>query len=396
MNNSAFSKNRLLTILLIVAVLTVVWLSGCTTNTSRQAAETTAPTSATSQATSESTPAETMPAPAELSPVEQHYRDLLDQYLTELPAEPVGQLSTSDTQDQLVAEMRTLFENKAASQEIFKLFKQGITQLAPENADRFAAYAISGLRRNSFNDYVEIEQNYTNDPAFIDKFFKAAEPYQFNYLALQRQAAGISDTKVKALVQRAAEQGYYAASTEGMIYYLVDFSEIARYRSFLSPAMADLVVTLAIDALDPMAADGALIISRDALAARTYGLGQMADTHRGTAYGKYLAVRFRDHLTMLLYGLDNTPNFDYQTELVNDEAKQFYADVASMDQVFLGQLVAEFQAIVAANDNKINDLAREKAQALFNAVDQRYGIGDSDRDAFGQWMSGESVTASAG
>lgn len=393
MKKSLFLNSRPLALILIAAILSAIWLTGCTSNAGRQTNETAPPTSAASETVTESTPEETTPTTAELSPVEQHYRDLLDQYLAQLPAEPVGQLAVADAQSQLVAKMRNLFENKVTSQEIFELFKQGITQLAPENADRFAAYAISGLRRNSFNDYVEIEQNYTKDPAFIDKFFKAAEPYQFNYLALHRQVDQIQDSQVKALVQRAAEQGYYAASTEGMIYYLVDFSEIARYRTYLTPAMADLVVSLAIDTLDPMAADGALIISRETLAARTYGLGQMADTHRGTVYGKHLAVRFRDHLTMLLYGLDNTPNFDYQTELVNDEAKQLYSDVASMDQNFLGQLVAEFQAIVAANDNKINDLTREKAQALFDAVDQRYGIGDSDREAFGQWMSGEVVSA---
>jgi len=284
--------------------------------------------------------------------------------------------------------MARLYAGAADSRDIFALYLSGITQLSPASADLFTAYAISGMRRNSFEDYTEIEYSYTSDPAFLDRFFAEAEKYGFNWIELNRQVDAITDTKVKALVKGAQEQGYYVASSEGMIYYLVDFTRFAEYRIANSRPMADLIVTQAIDSLDPMSSDAAFIIDLPTLAARTYGIGQTLEDYKGSRYEKFLASRFRDHLNLLFFGIDNTPNFDYSTGLMTDEAKATLADAATLTETFMGQLTTEFLALIEANAGKMDDATREKAWALLDKVDEFYGLTDEDKGDYGQWMSG--------
>lgn len=388
------TKYRIWLVVLTLCLTVTIVLTGCSpaatsTSGSAEPGQTTAP----GQTSSSETTAVTEPAPSEtsepLSPVEQAYQDKLAAYLEQLPVAKVEIQPVGDTeQADLVKQMARLYAGAADSREIFALYLSGITQLSPASADLFTTYAISGMRRNSFEDYTEIEYSYTSDPAFLDRFFAEAEKYDFNWIELNRQVDAITDSKVKALVKGAQEQGYYVASSEGMIYYLVDFTRFAEFRMANTQPMSDLIVTQAIDSLDPMSSDAAFIIDLPTLAARTYGIGQTLEDYKGTRYEKYLASRFRDHLNLLFFGIDNTPNFDYGTGLMTDKARAALADAASLTETLMGQLTTEFLALIDANEGKMDEATREKAWTLLDKVDEFYGLTDEDKGDYGQWMSG--------
>ena len=388
------TKYRIWLVVLTLCLTVTIVLTGCSpaatsTSGSAEPGQTTAP----GQTSSSETTAVTEPAPSEtsepLSPVEQAYQDKLAAYLEQLPVAKVEIQPVGDTeQADLVKQMARLYAGAADSREIFALYLSGIKQLSPASADLFTTYAISGMRRNSFEDYTEIEYSYTSDPAFLDRFFAEAEKYDFNWIELNRQVDAITDSKVKALVKGAQEQGYYVASSEGMIYYLVDFTRFAEFRMANTQPMSDLIVTQAIDSLDPMSSDAAFIIDLPTLAARTYGIGQTLEDYKGTRYEKYLASRFRDHLNLLFFGIDNTPNFDYGTGLMTDKSMASLADAASLTETLMGQLTTEFLALIDANEGKMDEATREKAWALLDKVDEFYGLTDEDKGDYGQWMSG--------
>jgi len=137
-----------------------------------------------------------------------------------------------------------------------------------------------------------------------------------------------------------------------------------------------------------MSSDGAFIIDLPTLAARTYGIGQALADYQGTRYEKYLASRFRDHLTLLFFGIDNTPNFDYGTGLMSDATRAALDDAATLAETRMGQLTQQFLALVDQNKGKMDDATREKVYALLDQVDAFYGLTDADKGDYGQWMSG--------
>ena len=73
---------------------------------------------------------------------------------------------------------------------------------------------------------------------------------------------------------------------------------------------------------------------------------------------------------------------------MTDDAKATLADAATLTETLMGQMTAEFLALIEANNGKMDEAAREKTWALLDKVDEFYGLTDEDKGDYGQWMSG--------
>lgn len=318
------------------------------------------------------------------------YEAKLEAYLMDLPAVEKGVAADESTQNKLVDQMVSLFDQKAKSIEIRDLYVSGIEKLSPERADTFTAYAIAGLRRNSFEDYSAIEK-YSSDQAFMERFFKEGEAIDFKFIKFNQNTEAIQDEEIKALVNDAKEMGYFIASSEGMVYYLVDFTAFAKYRAYNTEAMADLLITLAIDDLDPMTSDAAIIIDNDTLAARTYGIEKMLRNYNGSLYERYLVVRLKDHLQMLFFGTNNTPTFDYENSEITAEGRLLFESVASVKDTLMSDIARAFIALLETTDGQLTEPITEQARSLINMAEERFEVTEQDMTNFGLWMSGQSV-----
>lgn len=328
--------------------------------------------------------------PKAVSETEKMYIAIIDGYLNKIPAEQPGTLASAEDQATLVKKMVNLYKQNASSQDLNALYIDGITKLSPNQADKFTAYAIAGMERNSFNDYSTIEK-YSNDPDFFARFTGEAQSVDNKYVTFNQQTENIKDPGVKGIVQNAKNQGYYVASAEGMLYYLVDFTQFAKYRQYNTKPMASLLETLAIDCLDPMTSDAAFIVNGDTLAARTYGIEKMLTDYKGSLYEQFLAVRFKEHINMLFFGVNNTPNFSYETNIINEKIPPLFKNIETLDGTFMAQLVKEFSTLVKANQGKLDDVTREKADNILKAIDVKYGLTEKIEMDYGQWISGNAV-----
>ncbi len=372
----------------VIAAITALamTLTSCGNQTTTQTQTTTAATTQATTTAATTTPAATT---APVNPVEQSFQAKIDAYLTDLPAEQPGTAAAADEQAKLVEQMTQLYTNKASSKDFYTLYLKGITQLSPDNADTFTALAISGMRRNSFQDYTVIEKNYTKDATFLERFLAEAKIKSYNYLKFSHDPAAITDAKVKELVNLATTQGYYVASSEGMLYYLVDFSVFAKYRNYNTKPMAALIETLAIDALDPVASDAAFLIDHSTLAARAWNIEQKLKDYQGTRFEKYMAVRFRDQMTLVFYGVNNTPTYSYETRKFTDESQAVFNDVQTLEGTQMAKLVTSFTALVAANDGKLDEATQKKADTILDTINTTYHLTDEAMKEYGDWMSGE-------
>jgi hypothetical protein len=405
-NSPLKSYSKKLAALLAASAVLVLTMAGCstgqTTQTTQAASQTTTVATTTAAATTEATTAvttaetttaaattaTTATTTAAASSVVKLYQAKIDAYLSELPTDKPGTAAPAADQTTLVTQMTQLYTAKASSKDIYTLYVQGITKLSPENADTFTAYAISGMRRNSFQDYTAIE-NYASQAGFMDLFYKEAERVNFKYAKLNRDPAAIKDPQIKMMVETAKAQGYYVASSEGMLYYLVDFTVFAKYRNYNTKPLAALIETLAIDTLDPIASDAAFIVDGTTLAARTWNIEKLLANYKGTRFEKYLAVRFKDHMTQLFYGVNNTPTYSYDTRKFSKEALALFKDVRSLDNTLMGKLVMDYTSLVSANSGKLDDATQTKANQILAKIDATYGLTDADQNDFGNWMSGE-------
>ena len=112
----------------------------------------------------------TVEAPS-VNPLEEHFKAILAKDSLELSAVETKEVAAADTQTELLAQMKSLYDQQASSREIHQLYIEGIQQLSPEQADRFTAYAIAGLRRNSFVDSIDPEA-YGGNEQLLEAFFQ--------------------------------------------------------------------------------------------------------------------------------------------------------------------------------------------------------------------------------
>ncbi|MDF1615862.1 hypothetical protein [Petrocella sp. FN5] len=322
--------------------------------------------------------------------VEKKYEDILGAYRSALPIKQSDEPVSSDAQKVWVKDMRTLYDEKGTSKAIYDLYKEGISKLASEEADLFTAYAISGMRRNSFEDYSDLE-SYVLQPDFLDRFFLEAKPYDYKYIKLSQNVDKIEDAEIKALLLAAKNQGYYIASAEGMLFYLVDFTEFAKNRDYNTKPMRDLLITLAIDSLEPMASDGGFVVDGDTIAARTYGMEKMLEEYEGTLYERYMAIRFKDHMSMLLMGIDNSPTFDYDNQRLKEDSIRVFKEIQTLEDSYMAELVTDFMELVSSNNHILDESVRGEAYELLNRIDDKYNLTMEDVSSFGTWMSGLGV-----
>lgn len=321
---------------------------------------------------------------------EKMYRATIDGYLNELLAEPKGIEASLEVQTKYVEKMVQLYNQNGASKDIHTLYVEGISKLSTTQADKFTVYAIAGLMRNSAIDYTNIEK-YSNNPEFFEKFRKEAAAVNLKYVILNKNLENIKDPEVKKIVQDAKNQGYFVTSSEGMLYYQVDFTEFARYRKNNTQPMASLIESMAIDSLDPLTSDAAFIVNGANLAARTYAIEKMLKDYNGTQYEKYLAVRFKDHMTMIFFGVNNTPNFSYETNLINENVLPLFKDIQNLDGTFMEKLVTEFRTLLEASGCKLDDSTREKAKDILKTINVKYGLTEKNETDYRQWMAGNLV-----
>jgi len=323
-----------------------------------------------------------------LTEIEKMYNATIDGYLNDIPAEQPGAAASSEEQVALVNKMAQLYEQKASSFDLHSLYIQGITKLSPAQADEFTAYAIAGMNRNSFSDYTAVE-NYASDSEFFERFLNEGKSIGYKYVYFNLETENIKDPEIKELVDNAKKQGYYLDSSEGMLYYSVDFTVFAKYRLYNTQPMASIIETLAIDSLDPMTRDAAFVVSGENLAARTYRIEKLIADYKGTKYEQYLAVRFRDNMGMLFFGVNNTPAFSYETGVINDETLALFKDVQTLDSTLMGKSVKEFMIILDANGYMLDEVTRAKANDILAAIDVKYGLTDQVVSDYRQWMMGE-------
>lgn len=168
----------------------------------------------------------------------------------------------------------------------------------------------------------------------------------------EQHLAELDNAQIRESVQAELANGYKLEMAEGMVYPVVDYGKLKPYGDRLSPPLKAYIDLLAMNSDKQWAADAALVISWDELA------------ERGIAYENYL-VNYLDapetekvrelyearFLIPYLYGLNNTPIFDFDTFRLKDEVKASYEKtVKTYPDTITAQVVAGFLDVLEASD----------------------------------------------
>ncbi|MFC4104090.1 hypothetical protein [Paenibacillus xanthanilyticus] len=242
--------------------------------------------------------------------------------------------------ERIVAEYEALKTKQADAKERLAFLDANLAKLPADEADRIMRDMLAFYEQD-----LEPAQQRLADQR-IDEQLAAIEwpitPEKLNQ---------VTDDKVKRAIENVWAEGYKLEATEGMIFPVVDYGLLKKHAGSLSPQLVDYIALLALESDEKSSSDAGLVISWDQLAERT--LAHEAYLTRYPDAPEFARVKqlFQNYLSMYLYGLNNTPVFDFDTYKLAEEVKASYTKtVAAHPDTKTGEIVKGFLAVLERND----------------------------------------------
>ena len=178
------------------------------------------------------------------------------------------------------------------------------------------------------------------------------------------QPENFKDTTLKALVQETIGSGYKVEQAEGMYYPVIDYSFYEKFSSYATPDIKEYLAIMAVESNQLFAKDAALVIGWDEVINRALVQEQFLINYDDSKRSDAINELYKRYEFIAMFGLNNTPMFDYESKIINEKAKTAYEDALAKDinSEFLLKLKG-FMDVVLKNDNKLTDEVEQYRRA---------------------------------
>lgn len=165
----------------------------------------------------------------------------------------------------------------------------------------------------------------------------------------------IPDEAVRNLIRTKLAGNYKFITTEGSYFPIVDYGAFRKYTDALSYDLSAYIELKAMESDYMSASDGGLIISWDDVALRLLAAEDYLKLYPDTPEAKEVrTLLVKDYMDKYFYGMNNTPNFDYETFQVKEEARASYQRIAEEHpDTVVGQLAQRFLDVLAETGGSV-------------------------------------------
>jgi len=174
------------------------------------------------------------------------------------------------------------------------------------------------------------------------------------YPVTAQSVADVKDEAVRKLLEKALAGKYKIESQEGSLYPIVDYEALKAYAPYLSDAMKAYVDLMAIESNDKTASDGGLTLSWDEMAARVLAAEHTLREYPQSPKVDAVKAKYKQYVQFYLFGLNNTPIYDWDSFKLLAEVKTSYAKtVKEHPDTILGQLTKQFLDVLGKTKEKV-------------------------------------------
>ncbi|MFC4776971.1 hypothetical protein ACFO9Q_09265 [Paenibacillus sp. GCM10023252] len=264
--------------------------------------------------------------------------------------EPVGASASPaaskspDQETDFLEKFRSVAAGAKQASELMSFLEDHIGDTNEDTADTM----IRELNAYYKADLKKLEEAYT-DQGIQDKLVKLKWPIT------EDAVDSISDEAAKKLVKATFEGGYKLEMAEGYIFPIVDYSRLKAFSSHLSGAMNEYIAVKAVESDKPAAKDAALVIAWDELASRAQIAEAFVKKHPDSPEREEIELLYVErYLSMYIYGLNNTPIFDYETFVLLPEVKMSYEKtVQASPGSVTGTIVKDYLSVLAGTKEQV-------------------------------------------
>lgn len=256
--------------------------------------------------------------------------------------------TTAVTADTIIMDgFRQLIVKDSIPADISDFITDKLTQVTKEEAVQM----VTGFETAQRNYLPELENRFNYDSVLQAGVAKIYKPG----LSLADVDA-IKDEALKKLLSETLENGYRVETAEGMYFPIIDYAFYTKFIPSVPEDMKDYIALMSAESGKVPAKDGALVIGWDEVLNRALQQEDFLVRYKGSVKAADVGKLLDKYKTFILYGLNNTPLFEYETKAMNDNAKKAYATIVEKGGADrLTSFLKNYLKVIGDNGYKLTD-----------------------------------------
>lgn len=259
----------------------------------------------------------------------------------------VSSTASATTNNTAMDEFRQLIVLDSTPAVIAAFITDKLTQITQEEASQM----VLRFETTQRNYLPGLDNRFTSDSAIqagLQRVYKTG--------LSMADVDGIKDEALKELLAETLEGGYKVETAEGMYFPIIDYAFYIKFSPSVPEDIRDYINLMAVESGKVPAKDGALVIGWDEVLDRAFKqeafIVKYKDSVKAADAGKVLD----NYKTFILYGLNNTPLFDYDTKAMNENAKAAYMNtVEKGGSDKLTALLKDYLSVIRNSGYKLTD-----------------------------------------
>jgi hypothetical protein len=250
----------------------------------------------------------------------------------------------SDTEKKIMEEFNKLVEQGAKTENVVSFMDNNISKVSKNNAS------------NIIVKFEEIQKKNIKD--LEGKIFN--EDVQRKFIEMHKpgvdinRVENIKDVELKELVSEVKDRGFKIETAEGMYFPVIDYEFYKKYGKYATIDIKDYIDVLAVESNNPPAKDAALIIGWDEIIKRGIMQEKFMDQSPDSKRIDDVKQLYKKYMTFALFGLNNTPLFDYDSKIINLEAKAAYLEaIKENNNSNMIKTIRDFMNLLEKNNYKL-------------------------------------------
>ncbi len=272
-------------------------------------------------------------------------------------------LITEENHDQtkdIMAQFHTSIEQNIELEKMIIFINENISVVSQEDA----SIMIDQLEKAQKENLVTLE----------DQFYQA-ENMQNKFMDLHMLGSdinkidGIEDKELKSFLVGIKDKGYKVETAERMYFPVINYEFYEPYRSEVTPDIKDYIDLMVTESNEVPAKDAALVIGWDKIIDRALNQEQFINQYPDSPKIGDVQALYQKYVTFVLYGLNNTPLFNYDSKMIEEDAKKTYIEAieGSNDSQFL-DIIKEFMDTLKENNYKLTDEVDQYRKKLIEGI----------------------------
>ncbi|MFD2614335.1 hypothetical protein [Paenibacillus gansuensis] len=166
----------------------------------------------------------------------------------------------------------------------------------------------------------------------VPKYQKAInQAYKPGY-SFTQVAAGVKDANLRTILKELAAAGYRLETAEGFYFPVVDYPALEKFKPYVSADIQAYLTIMSVETKKVPAKDGALMIGYQELVNRALSMERFVAAYPASHRTAKIKNMFANYKIFTFYGLNNTPLFDYSTNVMAPNAQKGYNLILGYNQ----------------------------------------------------------------